>query len=82
MLSRLTSGKTDSNRFVKAKNMADQQTLLSVGIDVGTTTTQVVFSRLGVANVARSTIIPRVEITDREVLYQSPIFIKIGRAHV
>lgn len=75
MLSRLTSGKTDSNRFVKAKNMADQQTLLSVGIDVGTTTTQVVFSRLGVANVARSTIIPRVEITDREVLYQSPIFI-------
>lgn len=55
--------------------MTEQQTLLSVGIDVGTTTTQVVFSRLGVTNVARAGIIPRVEITDREILYQSPIFL-------
>lgn len=53
--------------------MPDTQSLLSVGIDVGTTTTQVVFSRLKLANVARTGLIPRVSITDREILYQSPI---------
>lgn len=47
--------------------------LLSVGIDVGTTTTQIVFSRLSLADVARPGQIPRMAITDREVLYQSPI---------
>jgi len=53
--------------------MAETQTLLSVGIDVGTTTTQVVFSRLGITNAARTGLIPRMAITDKEVLYQSPI---------
>lgn len=53
--------------------MPETQSLLSVGIDVGTTTTQVVFSRLNLANVARAGLIPRVSITAREILYQSPI---------
>ncbi len=53
--------------------MTENQSLLSVGIDVGTTTTQLVFSRLHLSNVARTGMIPRVTITDREVLYQSPI---------
>lgn len=53
--------------------MPDNQTLISVGIDVGTTTTQVVFSRLGVSNIARTGLIPRMAITEKEVLYQSPI---------
>lgn len=53
--------------------MPENQSLLSVGIDVGTTTTQVVFSRLNLANVARTGLIPRVSITAREILYQSPI---------
>ncbi len=55
--------------------MAEIQTFLSVGIDVGTTTTQVVFSRLGVSNIARTGLIPRIAITDKVVLYQSPIFL-------
>jgi len=55
--------------------LENAQTLLSVGIDVGTTTTQVVFSRLGVSNVARTGLIPRMAITGKEVLYQSPIFL-------
>ena len=55
--------------------MPDTQSLLSVGIDVGTTTTQVVFSRLQLANVARTGLIPRVSITAREILYQSPIML-------
>jgi ethanolamine utilization protein EutA len=49
------------------------RTLLSVGIDVGTTTTQIIFSRLALADVARPGQIPRVAITAREVIYQSPI---------
>ena len=52
--------------------MPENQSLLSVGIDVGTTTTQVVFSRLNLANVARTGLIPRVSITAREILYQNP----------
>lgn len=53
--------------------MAESRAILSVGIDVGTTTTQVVFSRLALADVARPGQIPRVAITGREVIYQSPI---------
>src|SRR5258708_9254557 len=53
--------------------MSDTRELLSVGIDVGTTTTQIVFSRLLLKDVARSGQIPRINITDREIIYQSPI---------
>lgn len=53
--------------------MTDNHSLLSVGIDIGTTTTQIVFSRLSLADVARPGQIPRMAITEREVLYQSPI---------
>ena len=47
--------------------------LLSVGIDVGTTTTQFVLSRLNLADTARPGQIPRISITDKVVVYQSPI---------
>ena len=47
--------------------------LLSVGLDVGTTTTQMVVSKLTAKNLASSFAVPRMEITDREVLYQSQI---------
>ena len=53
--------------------MADSRDLLSVGVDVGTTTTQVIFSRLNLQDVSRSGQIPRINITDRKVVYQSPI---------
>ncbi len=53
--------------------MSDSRTLLSVGIDVGTTTTQFVFSRLVLEDTSRPGQIPRIGITAREVLYQSPI---------
>lgn len=46
---------------------------LSVGIDVGTTTTQVIFSRIKVENTATSFLIPEVKITDKQVLYKSKI---------
>ena len=47
--------------------------LISVGLDVGTTTTQMVVSRLTAANMASSFAVPRMEITHREILYQSDI---------
>ncbi len=53
--------------------MAETRSLLSVGIDVGTTTTQIIFSRLNLADVARPGQIPRMAITSRDVLYQSQI---------
>ena len=46
---------------------------LSVGLDVGTPTTQIVFSRLTLANAAGAAQVPRVGITAKEVLYQSPV---------
>jgi ethanolamine utilization protein EutA len=42
-------------------------------VDVGTTTTQIVFSRLNLQDVSRAGQIPRINITDRKVVYQSPI---------
>jgi len=53
--------------------MSDARGLLSVGVDIGTTTTQIVFSRLNLQDVSRPGQIPRIDITDRKVIYQSPI---------
>ncbi len=47
--------------------------MLSVGIDVGTTTTQVVFSRLELKDLARPGQVPRIAIDDKAVVHQSPI---------
>ena len=47
--------------------------LLSVGLDVGTTSTQMILSRLRVRNQASSFAVPKLEITDREILYRSPV---------
>ena len=47
--------------------------LLSVGVDVGTTTTQLVVSRIAVENRAAGFAVPELEITGRSVLYRSPI---------
>lgn len=49
------------------------ETLMSVGIDVGTSTTQVVFSRLTIQNVAGSVAVPRIAIVDKQIDYRSPI---------
>jgi len=48
--------------------------LLSVGIDVGTTSTQIVFSRLSVRNQNGPFTVPKMAILDRKVVYKSPIY--------
>jgi len=47
--------------------------ITSVGIDVGTTTTQVIFSRLTLVNRAPASQVPVYEFIDREIIYQSPV---------
>jgi ethanolamine utilization protein EutA len=54
--------------------MLSSREMLSVGIDVGTTTTQVVFSRLLVHDVARPGQVPRLQVGAKAVLYESPIY--------
>ncbi|MBR6085890.1 MAG: ethanolamine ammonia-lyase reactivating factor EutA, partial [Spirochaetales bacterium] len=48
--------------------------ILSVGIDIGTTTTQVIFSRITIDNTASYFTVPRISVLDKEIVYQSPVF--------
>jgi len=50
----------------------DEQ-LLSVGLDVGTTSTQLIVSRLTVSNQASGFAVPEMEISQREIRYRSPV---------
>ena len=47
--------------------------LLSVGLDVGTTSTQMVLSELVIENRAGSFAVPEMEIAQRKILYKSPV---------
>lgn len=51
-----------------------EQQLLSVGIDIGTSTTQIIFSKLTVKNTANAFNMPKVAITHKEIVYKSPIY--------
>jgi ethanolamine utilization protein EutA len=50
------------------------EVILSVGIDIGTSTTQLIFSRLTIENRATSYTVPRIDIVDKEVIYRSNIY--------
>ncbi len=54
--------------------MHNDRQLLSVGIDIGTTTTQLIFSNLSLVENVRPGQIPRIDIADRKVIYVSDIF--------
>ncbi len=49
------------------------ESLLSVGLDIGTTSTQMVFSRLQIENKAGSFAVPELSIESREILCKSPV---------
>ena len=51
-----------------------REELLSVGIDIGTSTTQLVFSKLYIENMASSYSVPRIVIVDKEIIYRSEIY--------
>ena len=50
-----------------------REILKSVGIDIGTSTTQLVVSTLTLENRASPFTVPRVAITEREIVYRSAI---------
>ena len=50
------------------------ESILSVGIDIGTSTTCLAFSRLEVANLSSTWQIPKVEIVEKKIVYRSPIY--------
>lgn len=50
-----------------------ERELLSVGIDIGTSTTQCVFSSMRLVNAAPAFALPRVELSDKRVLYRAPV---------
>ena len=45
--------------------------ILSVGIDIGTSTTQVIFSRLFHGEYSRTFSVPHVDIVSKEILYKA-----------
>jgi len=49
------------------------EVLTSVGLDVGTTSTQMVVSRLRVENTAGAFAVPQLQITDRQVIYRGEV---------
>lgn len=51
-----------------------REELLSVGIDIGTSTTQLIFSKLIIENMASSYSVPRMVIVDKQILYKSEIY--------
>ncbi|PVZ72496.1 ethanolamine ammonia-lyase reactivating factor EutA [Pelagibaculum spongiae] len=50
-----------------------KQKILSAGIDIGTSTTQLVFTEMSLENVSPGAMIPKVEIVGREVLFRSQV---------
>ena len=51
-----------------------KDSILSVGIDLGTTTTQMIVSRLEIENTASAFTIAHMEIKQRQILYESDIY--------
>ena len=49
--------------------------ILSVGVDIGTSTTQVIFSRIDMENTGGYFSVPRVSIVDKQVIFKSPVYL-------
>ncbi|EGS1161808.1 ethanolamine ammonia-lyase reactivating factor EutA [Enterococcus faecalis] len=57
----------------EASQAMSKETLLTVGIDLGTSTAQLVLSELTVENFASAFTVPRISISDKKVIYRSDI---------
>ena len=49
------------------------ENLLSVGLDIGTTSTQMILSSLRIENRASAFSVPEMQIAERKILYKSPV---------
>nr|WP_307775583.1 ethanolamine ammonia-lyase reactivating factor EutA [uncultured Cetobacterium sp.] len=52
-----------------------KEEIISVGIDVGTSTTQLVFSKLVLENLSSGARVPQIKIVDKNVFYRSEIYL-------
>ena len=50
------------------------ETIRSAGIDVGTSTTQIIFSRMTIQNTGGFGSVPKIEIVDKEIIHESEIY--------
>lgn len=51
-----------------------KEKIISVGIDIGTSTTQLVFTRITLENIASGARVPQIKIIDKTVFYKSKIY--------
>ncbi|MFD0698002.1 ethanolamine ammonia-lyase reactivating factor EutA [Paenibacillus sp. GCM10027628] len=56
------------------KQHQQAETIISAGIDIGTSTTKLILSRFSLMNTAGTSHVPRIEIIDKQVFYKSPIY--------
>lgn len=59
---------------IELNNTKQIENIMSVGIDIGTSTTKLVISQFAIMDVAGFGRIPKIEIVDKQVLYESPIY--------
>lgn len=62
------------NQSARTQQSLEEQWMTSVGIDIGTSTTKMIVSRLKLSRTSSGLSLPRYEITDRQLLYLSPIY--------
>ena len=60
--------------MIKLDSAEQVENIMSVGIDIGTSTTKLVISQFTIMNVAGGGRIPKIEIVNKQVLYESPIY--------
>lgn len=60
--------------YIYKKGGSMKQAIFSVGIDIGTSTTQLIFSKITIENMANEYSVPRISIVDKEVIYRSKIY--------
>ena len=51
-----------------------KEEILSAGVDIGTSTTQLVFTRIVIENISPGAMIPKIVIVDRTVIYRSEVY--------
>ncbi len=49
--------------------------MISVGIDIGTSTMSMIVSRLGITNMAAAHMVPDINISKKEIIYRSPLYL-------
>jgi ethanolamine utilization protein EutA len=54
--------------------LKSHEQIISAGIDIGTSTTKLILSRFTLVNTAGTTHVPRIEITEKEIIYKSSIY--------